>query len=106
MIKPNNRMLVEFGQGDIVVASMLCSDGEGAAVGVLTLDNAVEPMDIGTAIPHDEEKDPFDVPVVLTFENIRSLDVVIDGLNAIRANMKAWEDGKFDIQYAGDETSE
>ena len=95
MIKTNNRMLIEFGNGDVIVSSMLCSDGGGTAVGVLTLDDATEPMDIGTAVPHDEEKDPFDVPVVLTFEDIRSLDVVIDHLNAIRANMKDWKDGKF-----------
>ena len=96
MIKPNNRMLIEFGNGDVMVASMLCSDGEGVAVGVLTLDNAAEPMDIGTMVPHDEEKDPFDAPVVMTFEDIRSLDVVLDHLNMIRTNMKDWEDGKFD----------
>lgn len=96
MIKPNNRILVEFGNGDIVLTGLLCGDG----VGVLTMDNAVEPMEIGTEMPHDEEKDPFDVPVVLTFTDIRSLDVVIDHLNAIRVNMKDWEDGKFEEDYA------
>lgn len=94
MIKPNNRMLVEFGNGDIIVSGMLCNDGNGNGVGMLTLDNAVEPMEIGTEMPHDEEKNPFDVPVVLTFTDIRSLDVIIDHLNAIRVSMKDWGDGK------------
>ena len=93
MIKPNNRMLVEFGTGDICVGSMLCDDG----VGILTLDDAYGHHEIGEIVSRNKSVDPFDVPIVMTFSDIRSVDVVIDHLVKIRADMKDYEDGKFDV---------
>lgn len=93
MIKPNNRMLVEFGTGDILVGSMLCSDG----VGVLTLDDTYGRHEIGELVPRDKSIDPFDAPIVMSFHDIRSVDVLVDHLVRIRACMKDYEDGKFDV---------
>ena len=58
MIKPNNRMLVEFGMGDILVGSVLCDDG----VGVLTFDEASTRHEIGESVSPNEATDLFDVP--------------------------------------------
>jgi hypothetical protein len=106
MITANNQTWAEFGNGDILVGSMLCSDVDGTAVGVLTLNNAEEAKEIGTSVPHPEDVDPFAAPIILAFTDIRSLDVVLDHLNYIRTNMKDWEDGKFDDEDAGNETGE
>ncbi len=96
MITASNQMLAEFGHGDILVGSMLCSDGEGVGVGVLTLTNADEPKEIGTYVDHPKDANPFDAPIVLAFTNIQSLDVVINHLNKIRSDMEAFENGDFD----------
>lgn len=98
MITANNQMLAEFGHGDILVESLLCSDGEGTGVGVLTLANYEEPHEIGTAVDHPEDISPFDAPIILTFTNIESLDVVIGHLNHIREDMVKWENGEFNTE--------
>lgn len=97
MITVKNQMLAEFGHGDILVGSMLCSDGEDTCVGVLTLNNG-EPHEIGARVPHPEGVDPFDAPIILSFMNIQSLDVVIEHLNHIRSDMVKWEAGEFDME--------
>jgi hypothetical protein len=96
MIKLNNRMLIEFGSGDILVGGMLCADG----VGVLTLNDTSERHEIGESVYCNEAIDPFDVPIVMSFSDIRSVDVLIDHLNSIRIGMKDYEDGKFDVEGA------
>ena len=83
MIKHHNRMLVEFGSGDILIGSMLCSDG----VGVLTLDHTSERHEIGESLHRDETIDPFDVPIIMSFSDIRSVDVLIKHLHNIRISM-------------------
>ena len=66
----------------------MCDDG----VGVLTFNDTSEHHEIGETVPHSEAVDPFDVPLVMSFLDIRSVDVVIDNLNAIRIAMKNYED--------------
>ena len=87
MIKHHHRTLVEFGSGDILVGSMLCSDG----VGALTLDKTSERHEIGESVSHNEPIDPFDVPIVMTFSDIRSVDVLINHLHNIRIGMEEYE---------------
>lgn len=94
MIKTQNKMWVEFGHGDVLVGSMLFENG----VGALTFDNSLEPHEIGALIPDSEaeEKNPYESPIIMTFDNIKSLDVVIHHLNRIRSAMEAFENSDFE----------
>lgn len=101
MITMNPQAWAAFGHGDILVGSMLCYDGEGTGVGVLTLRNG-EPHEIGDRVPHPEGEDPFNAPIVLSFKNVQSLDVVIEHLNHIRNDMSKWENGELTFEETPD----
>lgn len=96
MISISNQTHAAFGYGDILVGSFLASNDKDSCVGVFTLDNSDTPHEIGAAVDHPEDIDPFDVPVIFTFTNIQSLDVVIKHLNHLRSDMEAWENGDFE----------
>ena len=84
--------LLEFGTGDILV-------GHGLVKGVpaLTFSNT-EKKEVGSAFNDGKNRiGDLDNPVVLTFTNEKSIDVIIKGLEKVRAimhNQKLEEDVK------------
>jgi len=84
--------LLEFGTGDILV-------GHGTIGGIPTLTfSNTEKKEVGSTF-NDGTNNVFDLdnPVVLTFTNEKSIDVIIKGLEKVRAimhNQKLEEDVK------------
>lgn len=101
MINVSNQTHAAFGYGDILVGSFLCSNDNKDCIGVFTLNNSDKAYEIGAVAEHPKDADPFDVPVIFTFENIKSLDVVIQHLTHLRSDMEAWENGDFEETHDG-----
>lgn len=81
-----NQVVIEFGHGDIcVVPTKHKGCGE---VGVFLTN--VEPGEIGRRV-RDFEFDPEKAEVVITFNNIKSVDVLIKDLKALKKMMKEKE---------------
>ena len=84
--------LLEFGTGDILV-------GYGAIGGAPTLTfSNTEKKEVGSTFNDGKNRiGDLDAPVVLTFTNEKSIDVIIKGLEKVRAimhNQKSREDVK------------
>jgi len=84
--------LLEFGAGDILVGY-----GKSGGTPTLTFSNT-EKKEVGSTF-NDGTNNVFDLdnPVVLTFTNEKSIDIIIKGLEKVRAimhNQKLEEDVK------------
>ena len=90
MIRYNNRAVVEFGNGTVLLVPRLTVEG----IGLLGLDMC-EPHEIGNFVEFNEPYDINTCPIVLAFHKIESLDVVIEDLKRIRDGMVAFENGEF-----------
>ena len=81
MIK--NQIELEFGHGDIGIMPAKRNDGKKVA---LFFKNA-EPGEVGRLVPaHDW--DPRNAAVVMTFSNVKSIDVLINNLKNAKKMMK------------------
>lgn len=80
MIKINKKqIIVEFGFGDVSMTSGTSKTGDGRVQGVLAIRDC--PMGIcGTVVPSNENSTNDEFPVMLSFNNINSIDVLISSL--------------------------
>ena len=81
MIK--NQIQIEFGHGDICVTPAKRKDNKNVAL----LFANVEPGEIGRHVPADKW-DPTSVDAVMIFNNVESIDVVINALKAAKKMLK------------------
>jgi hypothetical protein len=86
IITKDNVKYLQFGYGDIFVGDARDKKTEKVFGVVFAL---TEPKEIGTEWKEVKDKplDDFDVHVVMQFDDIRSLDVVIEVLENIRKEM-------------------
>ena len=78
-----NQTVLEFGSGDICMETFV----DEGNVGVIRLQN-VKPGIVGRTSSDSDLLDVDDLGVIMLFENIESLDVVMDSLKFLRKKMK------------------
>lgn len=90
-----NTIQVQFGTGDILIGSGMMGDYEQGLVSLVPQ----EPKPIGSYAKHEN---PFvemnEIPVSLIFQNVDSLDVLIERLQKTRTYMTGELDIKSEIE--------
>lgn len=90
-----NNIQVQFGTGDILIGSGMMGDYEQGLVSLFPQ----EPKPIGSYVKHEN---PFmemnEIPVSLIFENVDSLDVLIERLQTTRKYMTGELDIKSEVE--------
>jgi hypothetical protein len=90
-----NSVEVQFGTGDILIGSGMMGDYESGLVSLVPH----EPQPIGNYIKHENPHvDMSDIPISLIFQNVESLDVLIERLQTTRKYMTGELDIKNEIK--------
>ena len=84
----NGKSYLEFGAGDIGITSGRILYDEKEVIGVIEFTEQ-EPTEIGFTkkLEEDDESKLEDVPVIMTFSKIESIDVVIEQLERCKEGM-------------------
>ena len=87
---------VEFGKGDICIASGITSDSKFGIVALMEQ----EPKPIGYYVPLDTPSPSLkEYPVILAFENVESIDVLIERLERTKMYMTGERDASNDTIF-------